>query len=148
MNRLQYIFVPSHKTLLLFLVPLFFFLVPAISANGANSTIAPTRIENAALSESAKQRKEEFVAHIKEQLHHLDGRIGELKEKGEVLSEQTQAKFKDQLHVLQVQKDGIKPKLEQARESSEAAWEDLKKEIDQMVKNLKKSLEESALKFF
>jgi len=148
MNRLQYVFLLLPRTIFFVLLTFFFFSAPALTGYAANSTIAPTSIEQTALSEGAKQRKEEFVAHIKEQLQYLDRKIDELKEKGAVLSEQTQAKFKDHLHRLQVQKDVITPKLEEARESSEAAWKELEKEIDRMVKNLKKSLEESAIKFF
>lgn len=115
---------------------------------GAGSRINPPTIESTGLPDDAKRRKDEFLKHVREQLGQIEHKMGELKEKGEVLREKTKENLKAHLEKLQEQKQEIIPELEKAQRSGEAAWEDLKKDIDQMVNNLKKSLEQAASKFF
>ncbi len=127
-------------------------IAPSVAfAEGAS--IRPTvkwEAEKAAriLKDRAKQRKEEFQRHIRQQFEEFDARLRELKEKGSELREVTRVQLLARLDKLKEQKERILPQIEQAIRSTEVAWEDIKNGINRAVKELKISLEEAASNFY
>lgn len=117
-------------------------------AYAASSKIPPPSIDGSVLGNDADKRKKEFMAKVKEQLAYVESQMGVLKEKSEVLREKSKEQLQSHLEKLQAQKNQILPELEKAQHSSEAAWEDLKKRIDDLVKDLRKSLDQAATNFF
>jgi hypothetical protein len=114
------------------------------SSSGVSLDEVQRQVDQAARTagEYLAQKKDEYLAKMREELKDLDGTIAEMKEKGQELAGEAKEKWSRELSELEEKRGDLDERLREIAESSDDAWRELAKGLDSAWGDLKDAAEQ------
>jgi universal stress protein A len=111
------------------------------------ATVIGLKQKGSEAAEKAARKKEGYVQKMETQLKDWGTKIDALKNKAEAAKGEVKSKYLEQAEELRKKQEAAKKMLQELKQSSSLAWGDLKSGLDQILKDLKRSLKQSASRF-